>query len=385
MPVKLINSIICKKCGAALPENAKFCHLCGRAVEYKPTSRKRGNGQGTVIKRGRTYTAIVNAATYHDGDKVVRKRVSKGGFPTKKDAIAYIPTLQKRADGSLYTDLDMTFEELYKMWEEQHENDVVKSTMNCYKAAWKYYKDIRYYKVTNIKTSMLQSCLDNCGKGKRTQENMKSLGTMLFRMAMSNDIVSRNYAEGLIPRGEKQEPRTPFTEVELAKMREIVADPKYDFSKSCIDIILVLCYTGFRIEELLSLTLDSFHEEKDWSYFVGGSKTEAGRDRIVGISPKIMPYVKRRLADCDGRYISGENGNKISAKKFRQLYYNSLDDAGIERRVPHCTRHTFATMLKNVDVSDRDKMEMIGHSSISMTIEYTHSDLDGLKKLTSQL
>ena len=269
------------------------------------------------------------------------------------------------------------------MWKDQHTNDVSKSTMGCYTAAWKYFADIQHYKVAVIKTVTLQNCLDNCGKGKRTQENMKALGTMLFRMAMQNDIVDKNYAEGLKARGEKQEPRQPFSDEELKKMWGIVQNPNYDFRFNNIDLVLILCYTGFRLDELLNLKREDFHEEDGWSYFVGGLKTEAGRNRIVGISPKILPLVKRHLKDG---YIFSKDGKKVSAKDFREkVYYPALEINGIEKKVPHCCRHTFATLMKNVGGSDKDKMALIGHASMSQTMEYTHADLEGLRKITDNL
>jgi len=378
--------MVCRKCHQSVPD-APYCCLCGAKQEYTPpkqrAQRKRGNNQGTVIKRGKTYTAICNAVTYNDGDKLIRKRISKGGFATRRDAVAYLPTLAMRVSGENAVDKDMTLKELYELWSKQHENDVSKSTMNCYKAAWKYYDSIQYYKVQNIKTATLQECLDSCGKGRRTQENMKALGTMLFRMAMSNDLADKNYAEGLIPRGERQEPREPFTDVELQKMWKIVNDGDYDYLTNHIDIVLILCYTGFRLEELLGLKLESYHEEPDWAYFVGGLKTEAGRNRIVGISPKILPLVKRHLKDG---YIFSKNGKKIAAKTFREdIYYPALDAAGIQHKVPHCCRHTFATLMKDIDGADKDKMALIGHASMSQTMEYTHANLDGLKKITANL
>lgn len=378
--------MICRKCHQTVPD-APFCCLCGCKQEKDTNTtrnpKRRGNGQGTVIKRGKTWTAIYNAATYLDGDKVCRKRISKSGFATKRDALAYIPALMMQATGTNAVNPDMTFLELYNQWKDQHENDVVKSTMNCYKAAWKYYDSIKFYKVKNIKTITMQECLDKCNKGKRTQENMKALGTMLFRMALSNDLADKNYAEGLVPRGEKQEPREPFTDVELKKMWDIVNAHDYDCHTNHIDLVLILCYTGFRIEEMLSLKREAYHEDKDWSYFIGGLKTDAGRDRIVGISPKILPLVKRHLKDG---YIFSEDGKKMAYKKFRvDYYYPALESAGIQKKVPHCCRHTFATLMKDIDGSDRDKMAMIGHASMSQTMEYTHANLDGLKKITANL
>lgn len=51
----------CRKCRTALPEGAKFCHICGiRQDQQKQRKTKtRGNGTGTVFKRPNgTYTAM---------------------------------------------------------------------------------------------------------------------------------------------------------------------------------------------------------------------------------------------------------------------------------------------------------------------------------------
>ena len=62
-----------------------------------------------------------------------------------------------------------------------------------------------------------------------------------------------------------------------------------------LDQVLILCYTGFRLDEFLSLKGADLHKEitdgQEWWYFVGGEKTEAGKNRLVALSPKIVPLV----------------------------------------------------------------------------------------------
>ncbi len=81
--------IVCKKCGAELPDEARFCMMCGRAVNYTPTPRKRGNGQGTAVKRGKTWRGISAGYSFtvtdEDGTtRRVRRRKTKDGFATKR-------------------------------------------------------------------------------------------------------------------------------------------------------------------------------------------------------------------------------------------------------------------------------------------------------------
>lgn len=56
----------------------------------------RGNGQGCAYKRGRTWTACVTVDWVLPSDSSLPKkplRKTKGGFATKKEAIAYCPIL----------------------------------------------------------------------------------------------------------------------------------------------------------------------------------------------------------------------------------------------------------------------------------------------------
>lgn len=340
--------------------------------------KNRGNSTGSVYKlpNGTWCAAVTLGYEVMEGGEQKRRTRKKGGFKTKREAQEYIPQLRAMPPG---VDPDVTFQKLYTEWYKFHAERRDKSTMNCYSAAYKYYKPVWWCKMRDLKTAALQECLDACPKGRRTQENMKALGTMLYRYAMRDDIVNRNYAELLRVGGGKQTPRVPFTADELEKMRKAVGTvPK-------IELALILCYTGFRLEELLQLRDTDLHYDEivKGYYFVAGEKTEAGIERIVAVSPKILAYVQSWLKPG---YIFSEDGKKISQKKFREKwYYPALAAAGVRRLVPHCCRHTFATLMKDVDAPDADKAAMIGHTKIDMTYKYTHSDVKSSSKIAQEI
>ena len=50
---------------------------------------KRGNGQGSARKRGRTWTAIWTLGTVVEDGRLRQIRQTKGGFRTKTEALAY--------------------------------------------------------------------------------------------------------------------------------------------------------------------------------------------------------------------------------------------------------------------------------------------------------
>lgn len=61
------------------------------------------------------------------------------------------------------------------------------------------------------------------------------------------------------------------------------------------DYVLCQCYLGFRPSEFLALDVQNYTRKE--RAFVGGAKTDAGRDRVVTISPKIQGIIDRLTKD----------------------------------------------------------------------------------------
>ena len=369
--------MLCRKCKKEIEEGSKFCNHCGTKQEYTHSIRKRGNGQGTVYKDSKgkwiaEYTLGWDAA---DG-KLSRKKKRKCGFATKKEALEYLPQLKQTVAEQ---DPNIKFKDLYKKWIDGHTAKVGKSTITGYKSVWQYYKPIYYVEVAKLKTEHLQKCIDECPHGRRTKENMKAVGTCVFRLAMQLDIVDRNYAEYVyIPKEDKNE-RLAFSSEQIQLMWDNVdrvPNLKY---------VLLLCYTGMRLSEMLGAMTENYDESE--GYFVTGVKTDAGKDRVITISPRIRPF----FADFGkGKHLFTD----LSAKRFRnQIFYPALQEIGMDVLdekgdhvyTPHCCRHTFATLMKNVDAPTTDKQKLIGHAKFEMTAHYTHTDLASLKKITDNL
>lgn len=308
----------CIKCKKSIPEDALFCQWCGK--KQIPDARKRtkrGNGTGTVYKRGDTWVAEVTKGYKLDGDK--RKRVvdKKGGFKTKKEALEYIPTLQGRQK----KEKNITWNKLYELWLPTHRAG--KSTMDCYKAASKYFAPVEFYKLKDIEIDDLQECLDDCPKGKRTRENMKALCGLMYKYAIPRGYADLNFALYLIVSGESGASRESFSAEQLEKIRKAVDSIPY------ADYIYCMCYLGFRISEFLSLEVKDYDSSK--KTLTGGSKTEAGRNRIVTISPKIQPIIDRLTeGKSDGAIFCNKDGKAFNYTTFRDtVFYKALEQIGI--------------------------------------------------------
>ena len=342
-------------------------------------ANRRGNGQGYVIKiRPGCYKAIVTIG-YKDNDYRQPIRRTRSGFKTKADAIAYLPYLrtlpaERREKITLKTAFDR--------WIEGY--SASKSTLNCYRAGFAIFSACWFIPLDYQEIDKLQACMDGCDKGKRTRENAKACLGLVYKWAIPRGYVDNNLnlAQFLkVGDGEQREKRA-FTPAQIETIRKAIGTVPY------ADYIYCHCYLGFRPAELLALRVIDYNEIDQT--LIGGSKTEAGIDRTVTISPKIAQIVCDLANRANGGYIFGRDGKKLPVAAYRDAFYLALDKMGIQKAddhtlTPHCCRHTFATLMKAVQAPDKDKMRLIGHASPEQLRYYQDVDLADLRKITDKL
>lgn len=375
----------CRKCRADLPDGSRFCMACGAKQDTQRNPKRRGNGQGSVYQRpNKTWIAVKTIGYRLDAHGVARPVLrTKSGFRTKSDALAYLPQLATQPPAQ-----STTFKKLYDLWEPTHRAG--KSTMDCYHAAIRYFQPVWLSKLSDITVDDLQACMDDCPKGKRTRENMKALCGLLYKYAIPRSMATLNMAEYLIVGGGEAGTKDALPDEAVKALEAHVGTVRG------ADYILCQCYLGFRPSEFLAL--DAINYDRKEKAFVGGAKTEAGRDRIVTVSPKIQPIVDRLTADrISGPVFCGEDGKQLSIAAYRTLFYSALDTCGISNPIeerdgikrrkytPHSCRHTFATMMKRVQGADKDKLALIGHTSTEMLRHYQDVPLEDLRKITNAL
>jgi integrase len=375
----------CRKCKKEIPDISLYCLYCG--VKQQPearTAKSRGNGTGTVYKRGKTWTAKVTIEYSDDGGKPRIVSRTKGGFKTKKEAVTYLPTLKLAPREK---PKQATFKQIYEAWQPTHRAG--KSTMDCYRAAYKYFEPVYRLYISDIDIDDLQDCLDECGKGRRTKENMKALCGLLYKFAIPRHYVTLNMGQYLIVSGDSGT-KNALPDDALPKL-EKHADGVFGAS-----IVLCQCYLGFRPAEFVALDAANYNREE--RAFVGGAKTEAGTDRTVTVSPKIQPYIDAAVKDkIGGAVFVDEDGKPFTPARYRELFYSVLEKCGIDNPIverdgkkfytytPHSCRHTFATLMKRVDGADKDKLALIGHTSDEMLRYYQDVNYADLRKITDAL
>lgn len=379
--------MICARCKKELPDGSRFCNHCGAAQEEKRSVKTRGNGQGSVYKRGKRWVAVVTLGYYPDPKtgKTRRKTRSKS-FGTKREAVQALAELRQTGP----KEKRVTFRQAYDLWLPTHDGKA--STIQSYRSAIHWLEPIWFMPFADIGIEDVQACIDDCPRSRRTKDLIRTVVSQVYDFGIPRKIVPDKVNLGRFLRvtgdyGTRE--ALPMSYLDTLK-KHIGIVPGADF-------IVAQCYLGFRPTEMLALKVSDYNAAE--RAFVGGTKTEAGRNRTVTVSPKIMPIIEQHLAGkSPADYVfSDENGRRMSDAAYREIFYAALEACGLPNAVtvtagatahqysPHSCRHTFATMLKGIAGADKDKLELIGHANPEMLRYYQEVSYADLRAITDAL
>ena len=380
--------MICPKCKTQSVADAIFCHQCGKKLitTNKRRAKSRGNGTGTAYYSSKYRYWIAEVVTGYkvidESKPLVKIKKTKGGFKRREDALAYCKILKNEK----VTTAEHTLQQVYEAWGPWYSPRVDKDTFGCYRAAFAYFKPLHSEKIRDISAGDLQQCMDDCPRGHRTHQNMKVTAGLLWAYAMDHNIVEKDVTNNLyIGKGASVQ-REPLTDMEVEKIRKEIGNDRY------AAYIYALCYLGYRPGEMLEIKKDQVVDHDGSLYIIEGKKTEAGRDRVVPVHPKIEKIIRQQLKTPDTDYlfpmhIYSRKGEFKGYKVMSDNYFNKFafrplaDRLGIPKnKVPYSARHTFSDKLKDADGTDKVKASLIGHSDYRFTQKkYQSTNLDELK------
>lgn len=266
----------------------------------------------------------------------------------------------------------ITFSELYEKWSEQHFFKVSDNAITNYKVAYKYCEPLYGLRFIDIRTNHMQSTIDNSGKAYPTRKLIKTLLNQLYNYAIENDISDKKYSQYLdIGKNEGKISRKPFTQEEIQILFD--NEDKLDF----IDTILIMIYTGLRVGELLSIKHDDVYLDK--RYMTGGIKTQAGKNRVIPIHKKILPFVKKWYANNTEYLITNTKKLQMQYSNYRREKFDNIMEKLRMKHNPHDCRHTFASLMDSANANKLCIKRIMGHASQDITDKvYTHKDIDEL-------
>jgi len=138
-------------------------------------------------------------------------------------------------------------------------------------------------------------------------------------------------------------------------------------------MILLLLRTGMRIGELLNTKLVDVHLADKKVLIYEGEKNRKGRAVCISedACQALATWLQQRDPQKDYLFY-GRGGYRMSYNNARVIFKKYLKRAGLEHKdySLHCLRHTYATELLNAGMRIECLQQLLGHSSIEMTLLY---------------
>lgn len=343
---------------------------------------KRANGTGSVVKLSgnRRRPWAVKVSGRNEYGHVIQQIVSYHEKAAEAQ-LALEEYNRAKVSGSApaVDKLSLTVAEVFEAWKAREYRKLKPASINSHNAAWnKRVSRFSTRKMRDMTLDEWQSLLDDdedAGLSQSSINNDALLIKALYSYAMERDIVGKDYSQYLdVPSVGAKRLRDALNDLQLAQLTQLAAD-----GFPWADTVLMLCYTGFRVSELLQLTRFSYHPE-DGGYLQGGLKTASGRNRIVPIHPKIRSYLIARLESGGDTIICDSKGNAILPDRYRKYFHSVAECLGVPGATPHWCRHTFASLLHAAKADPLTVKWLMGHSTNSdITAHYTHNTINTLK------
>ena len=339
------------------------------------------NGFGSVYKlsgnRRNPWVARKTVGWTLDQEKGKSNPVYRfiGYYPSRKDALTALAEYNK--DPYDLQTPNLTFEDVFERWSEQHFKKVSESNIKGYKASFRTCSALHKMKFVDIKLDHLQKVVDESGKNTPTLKKMKNMFNQMWEYAVIHEIITPDRREMVkyVDISKAGNPnkidRQPFTKKQIDLIWKLT--PSNDY----MEIILILIYSGVRISELLDLKKEDVHLQERW-FYVRESKTEAGV-REIPIADKIVPYVDKWIRKKSDWLVCTPEGKHFTYRNYYDSYWTPMMNIlgeGFENHRPHDTRHTCVSMLTSAGVDERIIKKIVGHKGQGVTeTVYTHLEL----------
>lgn len=402
--------IKCPECELQVSDKAQSCPHCGfplqpnvkpRKPRNKNNKRRRlpnGFGQISEIKNRNLrnpFRAMISVGKDTNGRPICKPLKPESYFPTYNDAYTALVEYNKNP-----YDLDpsITVKELYEKWLPEYEKTV--KSIQSTTSAWAYCSAVYDMRVKDLRARHIKGCMNEgiaVSRGEErtpsaaTKNLIKTMFNLMLDYALEYELVDKNFSrtfnlsdevikEIVNPKNE----HIPFTDEEMDLLWQHVDDDMLT------DVLLVQCYSGWRPQEIGLIEIANVDLEN--GTFKGGIKTDAGKDRVVPIHPKIRYLVERnykRAQEIGSLYLFNDTspGNRskntaLTYYRYQKWFYNLRDELNLNpaHRL-HDARKHFITMAKKYGVDEYAIKYIVGHKISDITEKvYTQRDFEWLKE-----
>lgn len=351
----------CVKCKKEIEDDSVFCRFCGKKQITERKHKKRANGTGCINKlsgnRAKPWMARKN-------DVLI------GTFATRTEAQK---ALERLTDTEVNDKYNLTFREVYERWHAEHKREITEKTLKDYEWAFKLCEPIHDKKIRNILRSDYQALIiaqEEKGKSKGTCNKLRVVLGMLGRWAYEEGITLTNNADNLSTTAKQLSTREIFLDADIKAISKS--------KENAADIALILISCGCRPGELFKVPLVDCHED----YFIGGSKTEAGKNRVIPIGKEGLSAYQKIKKEAESNnaplLIDGYKGSHVYSNYAKREWKTLMDEIGRTSYTPYSCRHTFITNAIKGGMDLPVLEAIVGHVDRETTRIYTHLRADDL-------
>lgn len=143
-------------------------------------------------------------------------------------------------------------------------------------------------------------------------------------------------------------------------------------------MILTALFTGMRLNEVLGLRWNDVDFARDLITF-----TQSKTGKLIAVP--LSEYLRGELQgyrgnDAADRIFETRDITKAVGRKYSEHFSHLFKGLGIHNFTFHNLRHTFSSLQAELGTGAVVTKDLLGHSTLNMTLRYSHTGLDSKKK-----
>lgn len=399
------------------------------------TKRKRGHGEGSIYQRkdGRWVAQATVGRDYETGKP---KRITFYGKTRKEVSEKLSAALHDVQNGTFVEPTKITFADWLDTWLKEYAKPQVRpTTYDSYEYLIRvhikpglggtYLKDLQPAQIQRFYNQKLQEPkMDRCKEENRKKNPDREIQflsprTVRYMHIVIHESLEQALKEGKITRNPAKATRPPKVEKKEANymnmddiarfLRDIAGDRWYP-------VFITVLGSGLRLGEVAALKWSKIDLQKGAIYvneavsrvkndaetgpktklIFQNTKTQKGM-RTIPLPADVVNELKRLKArqaqekfmlgkayQDQGFVFTWEDGRMVDPGYLSKYFLKLIRKSGIPNIHFHSLRHTYASMMLQADVHPKVVQEIIGHSTIGMTLDTYSHVMPGLKEAAAE-